>query len=66
MCHSIAGAGNKKSPLDGIASKLSADDMKKWIKTPKAMKADTKMKPYPNIPEKDLDDLVAYLMTLKK
>lgn len=66
MCHSIAGAGNKAHPLDGVGSKISAEDMKKWIVTPKQMKADTKMKAYPNLAEKDLNDLVAYLMTLKK
>ncbi len=66
MCHSIAGTGNKAHPLDGVGAKLSAEDMKKWIKTPKAMKADAKMKAYPNLSEKDTDDLVAYLMTLKK
>ena len=65
MCHSIAGTGNKAHPLDGVGGKLSAEDAKKWIKTPKAMKADTKMKAYPALSEKDTDDLVAYLMTLK-
>jgi len=66
LCHSIGGVGNKKSPLDGVGSKLSAEDIKKWIVTPKAMKPDTKMKAYPNLPEKDLNDLVAYMISLKK
>ncbi len=65
MCHSIVGVGGKMSKLDGVGAKLKADDLKKWIKTPKEMKADAKMKAYPNIPEKELDDLVAYLLTLK-
>ncbi len=66
MCHSIAGKGNAKSPLDGVGSKLKADEIKKWIKTPKEMKADAKMKAYPNLADKDLEDLTAYLLTLKK
>ncbi len=65
MCHSIAGVGGKMSKLDGVGAKLSAEDLKKWVKTPKTMKADAKMKPYPNIADKDLDDLVAYLLTVK-
>ncbi|HYK91776.1 MAG TPA: cytochrome c [Acidobacteriota bacterium] len=65
MCHSVAGVGGKMSKLDGVGAKLKTDDLKKWIKTPKAMKADSKMKAYPNIADKDLDDLVAYLLTLK-
>ena len=62
---SISGIGGKKMALDGIGTKLNPDTMKKWIKTPKNMKADTTMKPYPNLPEKDLNDLIEYLMTLR-
>jgi len=29
------------------------------------MKPDTTMKAYPNLPEKDLSDLTAFLLTLK-
>ncbi|MBN1571405.1 MAG: cytochrome c [Acidobacteria bacterium] len=65
LCHSVAGIGGNKSPLDGVGSKLKSEEIKKWIRTPKAMKADSTMKAYPNLPERDLDDLTAYLMTLK-
>ena len=65
MCHSIAGEGNKKSPLDGVGKKLSAADLRKWVVAPKEMKADSKMKAYPNLPAKELDALVAYMQTLK-
>ena len=64
MCHSIAGVGNKKSPLDGVGKKLSADDIKKWILEPKTMKADTTMKAY-KLAEPDLGNLVAYMLSLK-
>lgn len=65
LCHSISGIGGKKMPLDGVGSKLESEEIKKWILTPKDMKADTTMKAYPNLPKKDLNDLIAYLMTLK-
>ncbi len=65
LCHSISGAGGKRLALDGVGSKLKPEDIRKWIRTPKEMKADSTMKAYPNLPEKDLRDLVAYLMTLK-
>jgi len=65
LCHSIEGVGNKKSPLDGVGSKLPAAELIKWIKTPKEMKADTKMKAYPNLSDKELNDLVAYMLSLK-
>jgi cytochrome c2 len=65
LCHSISGIGGKKLALDGVASRLKPEDIKKWIQTPKQMKSDTTMKPYPDLPDKDLRDLIAYLMTLK-
>jgi cytochrome c2 len=65
LCHSISGIGGKKMALDGIGSRLKSEDIKKWIRTPKEMKPETTMKSYPNLPEKDLNDLTAYLMTLK-
>ncbi len=65
LCHSINGVGGKKMELDGVGSRLNPDGIKKWIKTPREMKSNTTMKPYPNLPEKDLNALASYLMTLK-
>ena len=65
LCHSIAGVGGKRMALDGVGSRLKPDEIEKWIRTPRKMKADTTMKPYPNLPRKSLDDLIAYLMTLR-
>ena len=66
MCHAIAGKGNSKSPLDDVGSRMSADEIRKYITAPKSVKADSKMKAYPNLPAADLDALVAYLKTLIK
>jgi mono/diheme cytochrome c family protein len=65
LCHSISGIGGQKMALDGVGSRLKREDIRKWIQTPKEMKADTTMKAYPNLPTKALDDLTAYLMSLK-
>jgi mono/diheme cytochrome c family protein len=65
LCHSISGIGGKKLPLDGVGSRLKPEAVRRWIRTPKEMKPDTMMKAYPNLPEKDLNDLVQYLMTLR-
>jgi cytochrome c2 len=65
LCHSIAGIGGKKLALDGIGSRMKTEDMRKWVRTPKDMKPGTTMKPYPNLPEKDLTDLIAFLMSLR-
>jgi mono/diheme cytochrome c family protein len=71
VCHSIAGKGNAKGSLDGVATRLSADDIRAWIADAKSQAAKTKaarkpaMKNYV-LPKEDVDALVAYLSTLKK
>jgi len=64
LCHSIAGSGGEVA-LDGVGARLKQDDFRKRIRTPKEVKANSEMKEYPNLPEKDLANLIAYLMTLK-
>ncbi len=68
LCHSIAGVGNKKNPLDGVGTKLNEDQMKKWVRTPKEMNPKSTMTTYAagKLSDADLADLVAYMMTLKK
>ena len=72
VCHSIAGVGNKKGSLDGVGTKLTADEIRQWIvKAPEmAAKAKTERKPamkaYTSLAPEDVDALVAYLETLKK
>lgn len=65
MCHSVEGKGNKNQPLDGVGSKLTPEQIKKWIVSPKEMKTDSKMKAYPGMSAADLDSLVAYIASLK-
>ena len=70
-CHSIAGKGNKKGPLDEVGTKLSEAEIREWMTDPigmaKKAKADRKppMKPL-NLGKEDLEATVAYMMTLKK
>jgi mono/diheme cytochrome c family protein len=74
VCHSIGGEGNAKGSLDGVGSKLSAADIKSWLRTPKEMaekhKADRKpaMPAYPKekLSDEDLASLADYLSSLKK
>jgi mono/diheme cytochrome c family protein len=68
-CHAVAGKGNAKGPLDKVGSKLSVDDIRKWIVSPKEMRSEPSRKPdmpaYPALPAPDLDALVAYMRSLK-
>ena len=73
-CHMIAGKGNKIGKLDGVATKLNAADMKKWLTAPADMEKTLDHKPKVKMSSKigelklkdaDIDALVAYLQTLK-
>ena len=73
-CHSIASTGNVKGPLDGVGSKLKADEIDAWMRTPKEMTEKTKstrkpfMPAYPKekLSDEDLAALTAYMLSLKK
>ena len=60
-CHSVAGFGNTASVLDGVGSKRTVEELKKLIVSPPSGST----MPAMDIPGKDLDTLVAYLLTLK-
>ena len=72
MCHSLDGKGQAKGPLDGIGSKLKADEIRQWLVTPVEMAAKANsirkpaMKSYASLPKEDLDALVAFLASKKK
>ncbi|OFW05239.1 MAG: hypothetical protein A3I61_10820 [Acidobacteria bacterium RIFCSPLOWO2_02_FULL_68_18] len=72
VCHSVAGKGNQKGPLDDVGVRLSAEEIRLWMVDPVTMTAKTKavrkppMKAYAHIPKEELDALVAYMQSLKK
>ena len=67
-CHSIAGDAGKMAnlggPLDGIGKKMDAAALKAYLKDPKSQKKDSKMPPTKGS-DQQIDDLVAYMLTLK-
>ena len=71
LCHAVAGKGNAKGPLDGVAKKYTAAELKLWLTQPAEMgkkhNATRKppMKSFAALPAADVDALVAYLQTLK-
>jgi len=70
-CHSVAGEGNPRSPLDGVGALLTADELKMWtLGTGDAAESlsvatQRRKQRYRSMPESDLSALVAYLQTLK-
>jgi mono/diheme cytochrome c family protein len=71
VCHSVAGVGNKKGPLEDAAAKLSADQIRQWIVDAPTMaaKANATRKPPMKaymLQKDEVDALVAYIQSLKK
>ncbi len=64
-CHSIAGKGNKRSPLDGVGGKLTEAQLRKWLVAPREMNPKVRKPSYEKLPPGELDALVAYLQSLK-
>jgi mono/diheme cytochrome c family protein len=63
-CHSIAGVGNVRHPLDGVGSRLTRDEVTRWIVAPQTMQPDVAKRAY-DLPPAQLEALVDYLMSLK-
>jgi cytochrome c5 len=70
-CHSVAGHGSPRSPLDGVGSRLDAQGLRHWMTgdasvqeelAPRVLSAKV---PYQALPEEQLDALVAYLQGLQ-
>lgn len=71
-CHSIAGKGSKKGPLDDVGTKLTSAQIREWIVDPVGMTAKANPKPTRKPPMKkkalspdDVDALVSLLSGLK-
>lgn len=72
MCHSVAGKGNAKGPIDDAGTKYTAEELRQWLINPKEMAAKVKstrkppMSNYAKLSKEDIEALVAYMQTLKK
>jgi mono/diheme cytochrome c family protein len=71
-CHSVAGAGSPRAPLDGVGARRSPAELRAWS-TGAASLADAlapsvlqAKQAYAKLPAADLDALVAFLASLKR
>jgi len=69
-CHSIAGKGNPRNPLDEVGKHLTAKAIRQWILAADELKAQLSTptflakQAYRKLPEEDMDALVIYLQSL--
>jgi len=71
-CHQIAKRGNSRFPLDGVGSKLTPEQLRRWMTDTAEMEAALPRLPAIRMSEmkfrlnaRELDALVAYLASLK-
>jgi mono/diheme cytochrome c family protein len=64
-CHSVAGVGNRRSPLDGVGGRLDEKALRNWVVAPQTMNPKVRKRAYDKLPKDDLDALVAYLRSLR-
>jgi mono/diheme cytochrome c family protein len=69
-CHSIAGEGNPRFPLDGVAARWKPEELEDWI-IGSGVAADLlptgvvrRKQRYRTLPEEDMKPLIRYLSTL--
>lgn len=69
-CHSVAGQGSRRSPLDDVAEHLDAAAVRDWILgteavadelSPSALRA---KRAYQTLPDSDIEAMVEYLLSL--
>jgi nitric oxide reductase subunit C len=64
-CHKLEGQGGVVGPaLDGVADRMTPETLRKHLKDPKSVKPDSLMPKLP-LTEENVDELVAFLSTLK-
>jgi mono/diheme cytochrome c family protein len=70
-CHSVAGAGSGRYPLDGVGARRSRASLREWMLgtgavrdslPPSAIRA---KEAYARMPARDLESLLAYMGTLR-
>ncbi|MGB7292267.1 MAG: cytochrome c [Thermodesulfobacteriota bacterium] len=66
LCHTVDGSGGKKGgDLSDVGDKRDAEWLTKYMKDPKSLLPEAKMPAFKGSDE-ELQDLVAYLLSLKK
>lgn len=64
VCHSVAGVGNRRVPLDS-AGRLDTLTLRHWIVAPARVRPGVRKRAYDHLPEPDVRALIAWLRTLR-
>lgn len=65
-CHGAEGVGRDRLLLDSVGSYLPADTLRLWIVDPQAVQPGVRKPAYDDLPAGEVNDLVAYLLSLER
>lgn len=63
-CHSIAGQGSPRYPLDGVGARLDRNELRLWIVAPRQMRPDVRKRSFDHLSDEEVDALVDLLEAL--
>jgi mono/diheme cytochrome c family protein len=63
-CHSIAGEGNRRNPLDGAGKNLTSEEIREWILAPDKMDPNIRKPDYTFLSPDQVNLLVKYIKSL--
>ena len=65
-CHSVAGVGSPRYPLDGVGSQLTREEIRLWIVDPQEIRPGVRKPAYDDLEDDELRALIAYMESLKE
>lgn len=71
-CHSVAGKGSPRSPLDGVGSRRDREELRAWVVADESVQAELSPRAiaakqdYAQLPDIEIDALLAYLGSLRE
>ena len=65
-CHSIAGQGSPRYPLDGVGDRLAPAELRLWVVDPEQMRPGVRKRAYDHLSDEDVTALVALLEILRE
>ena len=71
-CHSVAGKGSPRSPLDGVGSRLARHQLRDWVVASESVRGQLPARAiqakqrYAGMPPEDMDALLSYLGSLRQ
>jgi mono/diheme cytochrome c family protein len=65
-CHSIAGQGSPRYPLDGVGDRLAPAELRLWVVDPQQMRPGVRKRAYDHLSDEDVAALVALLEILRE